>query len=80
LFERIVTIGSFLGFSVGTYVFYNGTRAGIWAVSFGNSMNQISAIPISLNFASEITFPQEAAVINGFLLMSGRLAGFITAS
>jgi len=69
-----------VGFSSATYIVYNGNKKAIWAVSFLNSMNQTPAIPISLNFASEITFPQEAAVINGFLLMSGRLVGFVTAA
>lgn len=37
----------------------------------------VPIIPISLNFASELTFPQSPAVITGFLLMAPCVGGFI---
>ena len=39
----------------------------------------VPIIPISLNFASELTFPQAPAVITGFVLMAGCVGGFILA-
>ena len=36
-------------------------------------------VPIGLNFASELTFPQAPAVITGFVLMAGCVGGFILA-
>jgi len=37
----------------------------------------VPIIPVSLNFAAELTFPQAPAVITGFLLMAPCVGGFI---
>lgn len=36
----------------------------------------VPAVPVLINFAGEITFPQEPTVITGFMLMVGRVFGF----
>jgi len=36
-------------------------------------------VPVLVNFAGEITFPQEPTVITGFMMMSGRIFGFLLA-
>jgi len=37
----------------------------------------IPIVPVLINFAGEITFPQEPTVITGFMLMIGRIFGFL---
>ncbi len=37
----------------------------------------VPIIPIGINFASELTFPQEPTVVTGFVLMAGSTMGFI---
>ena len=37
----------------------------------------IPIVPVLINFAAEITFPQEPTVITGFMLMVGRIFGFL---
>lgn len=39
----------------------------------------VPIIPISINFSSELTFPIEATVVTGTLMMVGQLGGFILA-
>ena len=39
----------------------------------------IPVIPLSIDFASELTFPLEETVTTGFLLMSAQAFGFIIA-
>lgn len=39
----------------------------------------VPIIPISINFSSELTFPIEATVITGTLMMVGQLGGFMLA-
>lgn len=39
----------------------------------------VPAVPVLVNFAGEITFPQEPTVITGFMLMVGRVFGFFLA-
>jgi len=36
----------------------------------------VPIVPVLLNFAGEITFPQEPTVITGFMMMLGRISGF----
>lgn len=79
LLLRICVIGSFLILSLGIYIFYTGDKIAIVMISFISGCLQIPAVPVSINFASEITFPQEASVITGFLLMSSRFSGFVIA-
>jgi len=79
LLLKVCVFGSFLGLCIGAYILYTGNVASIYLISFLISMLQIPAVPMTINFASEITFPQEATVITGFLLMSSRLSGFIMA-
>lgn len=39
----------------------------------------VPIIPISINFSSELTFPIEATVVTGTLMMVGQLGGFFLA-
>lgn len=39
----------------------------------------VPIIPISINFSSELTFPIEATVVTGTLMMVGQLGGFMLA-
>ena len=68
-----------MGYSVAVYSFYTGSYMWLFVNSLVNAGFQIPAVPLTINFASEITFPQEASVITGFLLMSARFAGFFLA-
>ena len=60
-----------------TFIATSGNK--IWVSLFAilNGCFEIAAIPISVNFASEITFPQDPTVITGFVLMSSRIFGFV---
>ncbi len=74
---RICVIGTFVTMALGVYIFKTGDKIAIVTMSFVSGCLSIPAVPVSINFASEITFPQEASVITGFLLMSSRFSGFL---
>jgi len=57
LLLRICLIGAFVGFSVGIYIFYTDIVKWIYTISLLLASFQIPAVPLTINFASEITFP-----------------------
>lgn len=76
---RISSFGTFLlvGVAIGTFI----SRLEIIV-----SINMIVAafclvpiIPVSIDFATELTFPIEETVCTGFLLMAAQAFGFILA-
>ena len=48
-------------------------------ISCLSGVTLVPAVPVLVNFAGEITFPQEPTVITGFMLMVGRIFGFFLA-
>ncbi len=48
-------------------------------ISCLSGVTLVPAVPVLVNFAGEITFPQEPTVITGFMLMVGRVFGFFLA-
>lgn len=69
-FMFLLAIGEF-------FRYYDGTLIAINTIAIGCYI--VPIIPISINFSSELTFPIEATVITGTLMMVGQLGGFILA-
>ena len=57
LLLRICVIGSFITLAFGVYIFRTGDKVAIVSMSFVSGCLTIPAVPVSINFASEITFP-----------------------
>lgn len=79
LLLRISCFGSLIMFIIGIFVLMSGNKWLIFINIFAAGFLIVPIIPISINFASELTFPQAPAVITGFVLMSGCVGGFILA-
>ena len=79
LLLRISCVGSSIMLIVGIFVLRSEITWLIYINIFVAGSLIVPIIPISLNFASELTFPQAPAVITGFVLMAGCVGGFILA-
>ena len=79
LLLRISCVGSSIMLIVGIFVLRSEITWLIYINIFVAGSLIVPISPISLNFASELTFPQAPAVITGFVLMAGCVGGFILA-
>jgi hypothetical protein len=79
LLLRICCVGSSIMLIIGIFVLQSGIDWLIYVNIFTAGALIVPIVPIGLNFASELTFPQAPAVITGFVLMAGCVGGFILA-
>lgn len=79
LLLRICCFGTSIMLIIGIFVLETGIDWLIFVNIFTAGVFIVPIIPIGLNFASELTFPQAPAVITGFVLMAGAVGGFILA-
>jgi hypothetical membrane protein len=77
LLLRINCFGSTLMLLIGIWVLQSGIHWLVFINIFMAGFIIVPIVPIGLNFASELTFPQEPTVITGFVLMVGCTGGFI---
>jgi MFS family permease len=77
LLLRICCVGTLLALAL---TFYTLQQPFMWLIYlniFLIGFLMVPIIPIGINFASELTFPQEPTVVTGFVLMAGSTMGFI---
>ena len=77
LFLRICCLAWSTTIAFGVYVISAGSKYAIVTMAIFVGILLVPVVPISLNFARELTFPQEPAVITGGILMSSRITGFV---
>jgi FLVCR family feline leukemia virus subgroup C receptor-related protein len=75
----ISAVGSFVLIAIAVGVIQTEDVLIIAINLIGAAFFLVPIIPVSIDFAGELTFPYESTVTTGFLLMSAQLLGFFIA-